>query len=164
MGLDWALSEDFTVLTVACRDCNKVVDWERFNQLDYTFQRERVINMAGRWSAAILPERNSIGEPNIEILIQRGLTVLNGPDRSPGFNTSATTKPALIQGLAMALEHDGFKVPHEYADELRSYEVETMVSGHPKFSAPSGMHDDRIISLALAWQALAYSPYGGIHA
>ena len=33
----------FTVLTLACRECNRVVAWERFNQIDYSFQRMKVI-------------------------------------------------------------------------------------------------------------------------
>jgi len=155
MGVDWALSRDWTVLTVVCQECNKVVDWDRFNKLDFTYQREKLVSMAGRWNVTgVLPERNSIGEPNIEMLVDR-VVVISGPDGKTGFNTTSTTKPALIQKLANALEHEGFKVPKEYADELRSYEVETMVSGHPKFSAPEGQHDDRVISLALAWWAIS---------
>jgi len=154
MGVDWALSEDFTVLTVACRDCNRVVDWDRFNQLDFTYQRERLYTMAGRWKPVILPERNSIGGPNIEIVQQR-YQVVRGPDGLPGFNTSATTKPALIQQLAAGLEHSGFLVPLDFAEELRTYQVDT-TSTHPKFSAPAGMHDDRVISLALAYWQLAH--------
>ena len=155
MGVDWALSADYTVLTVGCRDCGRIVGWDRFNQIDYTYQRERVIDTARRWNVAgVLPERNSIGEPNIELLIAAGLPILDGPDGVPGFSTTATTKPALIQRLASGLEHDGLKVPRDYGDELRSYEVETMASGHPRFSAPDGQHDDRVISLALAWWAM----------
>jgi len=153
-GLDWAMSQDYTVLTISCRECNRVVWWDRFNQIDYTYQRSRVIEALNRWSSCVMPERNSIGEPNIELLIQAGVVVLSGPDGKPGFTTTATTKPALIQRLAAGLEHDNYLVPVEYADELRSYEVETMASGHPKFSAPSGRHDDRVISLALSWWAI----------
>ena len=154
-GLDWALSQDWTVLTLACRDCNRVVAWDRFNQIDYTYQRGRIIDACKRWGVqGLLPERNSIGEPNIELLIAADIPILSGPDDKPGFNTTATTKPALIQKLAGALEHDGLHAPRDYADELRSYEVETLSSGHPRFSAPDGMHDDRVISLALAWWAM----------
>lgn len=152
-GLDWAMSEDFTVLTIACRDCNRVVDWDRFNQIDYTYQRIRIIDRLKRWGAHVLPERNSIGQPNIELLRQE-VQVLSGPDNLAGFNTSATTKPMLIQGLASALEHSEFKIPAEYADELLSYQVELTTVGHPKFGAPAGQHDDRVISLALAWYAM----------
>lgn len=152
MGVDWAMSEDYTVLTVACRDCNRVVDWERFNQINFTYQRERLDDMAHRWNAFVLPERNSIGQPNIELLT---CNVLPGPDGNPGFNTGATTKPALIQRLASAIERGSFRVPVEYADELRSYQVESAANGHLKFSAPVGMHDDRVMSLALAWWAIS---------
>jgi hypothetical protein len=154
MGVDWALSNDYTVLTVGCRDCNRVVDWQRFNNLDFTYQRERLVSMADRWHiSGCLPERNSIGEPNIELLRDR-VPIMAGPDKLPGFLTTATSKPGLIQALANALEHDGFQVPRDYADELRSYEVELSMAGHPKFSAPSGQHDDRVISLALCWWAM----------
>ena len=159
-GVDWALSGDFTVITIGCRDCGCIVDWERFNQLDFTYQRERLYSLVSRWNVSnILPERNSIGEPNIEILLQRGLPIGNGPDGKPGFNTSATTKPALIQGLATALEHEGFQVPADYKDELLAYEVEMSMSGHAKFSAPQGQHDDRVISLALCWYAMSHIPW-----
>ena len=153
-GLDWAQSDDYTVLTIACRDCNKVVDWDRFNQIDFTYQRERVIDKLSRWGAAVLPERNSIGQPNIELMRDR-VTVLGGPDNLPGFMTTATSKPALIQALASGLEHDRFLIPAEYADEMLSYQVEVMAGGHQKFEAPRGQHDDRVISLALAWWAMS---------
>jgi len=100
-----------------------------------------------------MPERNSIGQPNIELLREH-VHVLAGPDRMFGFNTSATTKPQLIQRLAAAIEHDGFLVPVEYADELRSYQVSVGESGHAKFGAPDGAHDDRVISLALSLWAI----------
>lgn len=154
MGVDWALSQDYTVLTVACRDCHKVVDWDRFNKIDFTYQREKLVGLAHKWDAAVMAERNSIGEPNLEMLRER-VKLLTGPDNRPGFNTTSTTKPGLIQGLANALERSEFQVPADYADELRVYQVETLAGGHPKFSAPEGQHDDRVISLALAWYAMS---------
>jgi hypothetical protein len=155
MALDWGLSGDYTVQGVGCCDCNKVVDWERFNEMDYIYQREKVKTMYRRWECeSIMPERNSMGLPNIEILIQDGLNVLDGVDDKPGFNMTASTKPPLIQGLAVAFEQDNFQVPEEAADELRSFEVLTMASGHPKFSAPGGMHDDWVIMLAILRHAM----------
>lgn len=153
-GLDWAQAEDYTVLTLVCAECCRVVDWDRFNRLDYTYQREKIISMLERWQAAVLPERNSIGAPNIEMLRDR-VHVLSGPDNHAGFSTSTSTKPLLIQKLSAAIEHDGLQCPADYADELRSYEVETLAQGYPKFGAPDGKHDDRVISLALAWWAVS---------
>ena len=48
------------------------------------------------------------------------------------------------------MERGEVLLPVEYADELRAYEV-TVTSTNPKFSAPSGQHDDRVMSAALAW-------------
>jgi hypothetical protein len=102
----------------------------------------------------ILPERNSIGAPNIEMLIAAGLTVERGPDNAAGFNTTSATKAELIHRLATGIEKLELRAPKEYADELRAYEV-TVTTTNPKFSAPSGQHDDRVISLALAWWCAA---------
>lgn len=155
IGADWAISQDYTVLVAGCRQCNRVVDWERFNKIDYTYQRARLVDMAQRWGAKVLPERNSIGTPNIELLVDR-VDILSGPDGGKGFNTTATTKPELIQALASALEHHDFKIPADFADEFRTYQIEVTTAGHPKFSAPDGMHDDRVIAVALCWWGMTH--------
>lgn len=149
-GLDWALSEDFTVLTILCATCGVVVDWWRANRMDFTMQRLFIVEKLKHWHALVLPERNSIGAPNIEMLIAAGALVERGPDGGAGFNTTSSTKAELIQRLATGIEKGELKAPKEYADELRAYEV-TITTTNPKFSAPDGQHDDRVISLALAW-------------
>lgn len=149
-GLDWALSEDFTVLTILCATCGRVVDWWRANRMDFTMQRLFIVDKCDEWHAMVLPERNSIGAPNIEMLINAGTMVERGPDGGAGFNTTSSTKAELIQRLATGIEKGELKAPREYADELRAYEV-TITTTNPKFSAPEGQHDDRVISLALAW-------------
>ena len=40
-------------------------------------------------------------------------------------------------------------------NELQAYESERLPSGAVRYSAPGGMHDDHVISLALAWRAVA---------
>lgn len=146
MGVDWGKQNDFTVITVACKECNQVVDWLRFNKIDYHYQREQLVNMVKRWGvASILAESNSIGEPNIEELRRAGLPIR-------GFATTAASKPTLIEAFGLALQN-GFKVPKPAADELRSFEVETRSNGYPKYSAPEGLHDDWVISLALCERA-----------
>jgi len=147
MGVDWAKIHDWTVLTALCRDCGRVVDWDRFNKIDYHYQRERLKVLSDRWGVkTILAESNSIGEPNIEELRRAGLPVV-------GFATTSTTKPALIEGLGLALETNAITIPLDYMEELRAFEVETRRDGYPRYGAPAGMHDDRVISLALAWRA-----------
>lgn len=156
MASDWAKSNDFHVTGVACRDCKKVVDWERFNNVDYIYQRERMATLKDRWKpAGILPERNSIGEPNIELLVAQGWPIIRGPDTKFGFCTTPTTKPPLIEGLAQAFITYGFLVPKEAYEELTVYEVNIMPSGHSAFSAPDNKHDDWVMMLAILWWAMS---------
>jgi len=153
-GLDWGQTDDYTALTVFCADCGRVVDWWHGNRMDYATQRAAVLDVLRRWgNAPVLPERNSIGQPNIEEMQRAGAVVLTGPDGRPGFQTTALTKPNLIQRLAIAIERGDFSAPAEYAGELSVYQAETRLDGRQSYSAPSGAHDDRVISLALAWWA-----------
>ena len=39
-------------------------------------------------------------------------------------------------------------------DELSAYEAKKTASGY-KYGAPSGMHDDTVMALAIAWQGLS---------
>jgi hypothetical protein len=71
-----------------------------------------------------------------------------------GFATTAATKPPLIEALVVAIEKREISYPAlpELIGELESYEVSTNhVTGRPTYSAPEGMHDDCVMSLALAW-------------
>lgn len=157
-GLDWALSNDYTVLRIGCCDCARYVDGYRANRLDFSVQRLAIRDKLKYWyGCSVLPERNSIGEPNIEMLRSDGVSILPGPDGYGGFQTTGTTKPELIHRLAVAIERSDITLAKEDADELRSYEVQFTSGGHPQFSAPDGMHDDRVIANALMWWAMSYA-------
>lgn len=159
-GLDWGLSDDYSRLLVYCIDCNKAVDWWGANHMDYSMQRGFVGDRMRTWgNPSLLPERNSIGVPNIEMLMRDGLNIAHGPDGSPGFNTTSVTKSQLIMSLALGLDKKEPRLPKEYAGEMRAYEVEVTTT-NPKFSAPDGQHDDRVMSAALTWWQVthAYDP------
>jgi len=149
-GVDWGKSNDFTVITLGCRDCHKIVAWDRFNKIDYTLQRGRLKTLADVWRPVrILAESNSIGEPNLEMLQREGMPV-------EGFATTASSKPPLIEGLVLALERNELQLPEEYRGELMSYELKVNpVTARTTYSAPDGMNDDRVISAALLWRAMS---------
>ena len=126
--------------------------------MDYSMQRGFIIETLKKWQGVqLLPERNSMGAPNIEELA-RDVVIANGMDNAKGFNTTASSKSELIMKLALALQKQEIKLPKEYADELRAYEVE-MSTANPKFSAPSGQHDDRVIAAALAWWCASHQSW-----
>lgn len=154
MGVDWGKSNDYTRLRVLCRDCRKMVDWDGFNKIDYHFQRDRLKLLADRWpNVRSIAEENSIGVPNIEEMRRDGLVVMP-------FNMSGTSKPPLIEALSLAIEQGNVQLPKEDADELEAFEVRINPNNnHPSYSAPQGMHDDRVIADALTVFGLN-RPYG----
>jgi len=155
-GLDWGKENDFTVIGIACRQCNRIVDWDRFNQIDWAFQRARIKQYHDKWSVREwLPERNSIGSPNIEALRDMDITIAIGPDNEYGWQMSAPNKADLIEGLHMGLL-DGFRIPREWRDEFAAFEITTRPIGPAKFSAPEGIHDDCVIAAALVYRQLSY--------
>lgn len=146
MGGDWGQQNDFTTLGVMCVTCKREVETDRFNQVNWAIQRGRVRAMYERWQPGyILLESNSIGGPNIEALQNDGLPVT-------GFETTAQSKPQLIQSLVLALEKQEFTFINDPVTigEMEAYEEKrSALTGRPQYSAPEGMHDDTVIRAAL---------------
>jgi hypothetical protein len=151
MGVDWGKHQDFTVLSVFCQQCGREVAIDRFNQIDYAFQRGRLKALSDKWHAQrILAETNAMGEPIVEQLHRDGLPVT-------AFDTTATSKPPLIESLALAFEREeAHWIDNPVATaELEAYERKVAaVTGRSSYSAPAGMHDDTVMARALAWRAV----------
>lgn len=152
-GLDWAQKRDYTVLTVMDRAKRQMVDLDRFNGVDWSLQRGRVKAMIDKWKIGrVLAESNSIGGPNIEALQAEGLPIYP-------FETTAQSKPPLIENLALGLERGELAIFDDpvLIGELAAYERKVSpATGRSQFSAPEGLNDDCVISLALAWRATMY--------
>lgn len=152
-GVDWGKQNDFTVISIGCADCRVELARDRFNQIDYTFQRGRLYALLDAWDVkAVLPERNSIGEPIIEQMLRDGVPIIEGPDEKPGFMTTATTKPPLIENLALAFERVEWQFQPDplWLSELEAYErVISPITGRSQYNAPEGLHDDTVIARAL---------------
>lgn len=149
-GVDWAQKQDFTAISVGCMTCMTELELDRFNKIEWAFQRGRLHTLCTKWGVSdILAEENSIGSPNIEALQRDGLPVR-------GFQTTASSKPPLIQSLALSLEKVEFKfLPNKIASvELEAYESKVNTNtGRASYSAPDGMHDDTVIARALMREA-----------
>lgn len=157
MGVDWGKQNDFTAISIGCKDCQQELAIDRFNKIDYAFQRKRLESLVDQWYVrGILPERNSMGEPIIEQLMRDGLPVQRGHDGDFGFQTTASTKPPLIENLALAFEKEewAFIDNPTWNAELEAYErTVSSATGRSKYNAPSGMHDDTVMARALMLRA-----------
>lgn len=150
-GVDWARLHDFTAISIICCHCRCEVTLDRFNQIGWAFQRARVLSLLNAWNAkAVLVETNSIGSPNLEALEQHARKDCN----VAGFETTARSKPELIQSLALCLERKELQwLPDPVArHELIAYEATITDSGNTKYGAPEGQWDDTVIARALAWR------------
>lgn len=150
-GVDWAQIKDYTVIIVMDAKTKQVVDIDRFRGVDWALQRGRLASLYAKWPAvSILAEANSIGGPNIEALQREGLPVYS-------FMTTGKSKPTLIESLVLAFERNEISIPDNdiLISELEAYErVVSDYTGHSRYNAPEGMHDDCVMALALAhWQA-----------
>lgn len=150
MGVDWGKSNDFTVLTVLDVESRSMVAFDRFNQIDYTVQLGRLTALHERYRThAIIAESNSMGTPIIEQMQRQGLPVIP-------FATTNSTKQAAIDALALAFERADIAILPEpvLVGELQGYEMTRLPSGLMRYGAPEGMHDDTVMSLAIAWHGL----------
>lgn len=147
-GVDWGKTNDYTVISVLDEKSRELVYMDRFNQIDYAVQRGRLRALYDRFNPSyIIAESNSIGEPIIEQLRRDGMRVRP-------FNTTNATKTEAIEALALAFERGDIRIiPDEtLINELQAYELERLPSGAVRYSAPDGLHDDCVMSLAIAWQ------------
>jgi hypothetical protein len=134
---------------------------ERFNQIGWALQRARLVECWRKWRpAAILAEENSIGQPNIEAL-QQGDPEKGVPSLPvQGFTTTNASKTAIIEELVLDIENRRLTYPPIPAllAELQAYEMTKLPSGLIRYGAPSGMHDDTVMALALARRAAGHVP------
>lgn len=149
-GIDWAFSNDYTCVSVMDANTRRQVYLDRFNGVDYTLQRQRLIALAHDYPpTAVVSEANAMGRPNNEVLRAAGLPIQD-------FTTGAASKAVIIETLAGAIERADVQLLNDPAQvaELQAYEGQRQPGGGVKYGAPAGMHDDTVIALALAYHAL----------
>lgn len=153
-GVDWGRSEDYTCISVVCRDCAREVARDRFHQIAYTYQRGRLLEMLRFWNVRLLvPEVNAMGDPVMAELENdpgfRGLSV-----RIMRFYTSSKSKAEIIDRLRLAFERELCQWQEDpiWTRELLAYEMTINPNtGNPSFGAREGLHDDTVMARALAW-------------
>lgn len=149
-GVDWGKSHDFTAVAIVNKSTRELVHIERFNEIGWALQRGRLKALADKWKPKrIIAETNAMGDPNVEALQREGLKV-------KGFQTTAQSKPPLIESLALAFEREEIHIVNDpvLVSELQAYTMERLLSGRFRYSAPSGMHDDTVIATALAFYGM----------
>jgi len=149
-GVDVAAAVDYTVISVFDSQAKEQVYIDRFNRVDYNVLEDRLWACYNRFHMqAMAIETNSIGQPVIDNLAARGMGIIP-------FTTTSASKQMAITRLQAAFEHGEIKIlniPGQIG-ELLSFESRRSPSGSFTYSAPEGMHDDYVMSLAIGWYAI----------
>ena len=145
IGCDIAKHTDWTVCIAMDARSGRCLDMERFNQLDWPLQRNRIAAFVKRWNGRLVMDATGVGDPIYDDL-RRVLP------RVEPFRFSATSKRELVQGLMVAVEQRRVSWPATWeilTAELKRYEYEIGPTGQVSYAAPSGYHDDCVMALAL---------------
>lgn len=146
MGVDLAKTEDFTVLSVIDSATRNLVSLDRFQDISWSEQKLRIQDLALKYNNALcIVDSTGVGDPIFEDLQNSGVSC-------QGYKFTNESKHRLIEQLAIVIEQRQITFPNidYFVQELMNYEYSITESGRIVYSAPSGKHDDCVISLGLA--------------
>lgn len=156
IGVDVAKHEDYTVLIVVDTKEKQVVNFERFNNIEWGFIKKRIFSKAILYNnAEVIIDATGVGDPVFDDLRRAGLHIIP-------FKFTNTSKTQLIENLSIIIQNKQIQFPAipELMNELDIFEIMTTPGGAVKYSAPKGLHDDCVIALALAcWDIEKISEY-----
>lgn len=137
-GIDLAKSFDHTVI-IGLDKNGSVCHFERF-QKDWRQTTNTILELP---NLPICIDSTGVGDPIGEDIARLREVEL--------MKFTATSKQQMMEGLAAAIQQRKITFPEGLIkDELEQFEFEYTRTG-VKYSAPSGLHDDCVCALALAW-------------
>jgi len=132
---------------------------DRFNQVDWLIQVERIAAMARRFRVdEVIADATGLGDPVVEQLRRE---LASDEIAVTGYDISSVQKKArLIEPLALAFERGELLIVDDavLVAELQAYQQERLPGGQVKYGAPEGLHDDAVMALALGWHRAQYRP------
>lgn len=141
-GLDLARKADWTVL-VGLDQYGHVSRFWRHQGGTWNELVDAIVGQVG--DVPVHVDATGVGDVVVEQLRMRGVNVRP-------FVFTASSKQDLMQSLRIALAESRIKYPDgPIRSELECFEYSMGAGGRVSYSAPSGMHDDCVCALALAW-------------
>lgn len=144
-GIDLGRHMDWTVITIADTATNKVVFQDRFNQLDWTYQKDQIKNDVRKYNnATCVLDTTGLGDTVYDDLTNDGLSI-------EPYHFTNVTKNLLINNLMRTMDNGLVQLPadDELVSEFEAFGFEITDKGNITYGAPKGWHDDIVISVAL---------------
>jgi phage FluMu gp28-like protein len=149
-GVDLAKSSDWTVI-IGLDKNGAVCHVDRF-QKDWRQTTRTILDLP---MAQIAIDSTGVGDPIGEDIARIRDVEL--------FKFTSNSKQQIMEGLALAIQQRLVQFPEGHIkDELEQFEFEFTRTG-VKYSAPAGLHDDCVCSLALAWHKYRNGARGSGH-
>ena len=151
MGVDLAKVQDYTTIRVYDRETNSLVYSDRFQTLEWPFQKRRIAATATRFNKALtVIDATGLGDPIADDLIRAGVSILP-------FKLTEQTKKDIIEKLSIWIEQKKIKLlpSQEALLEYENFSYEIGSTGKVRYGARPGYHDDIVIGDALAVWHLA---------
>lgn len=155
IGVDWGTGtgNDNTVLTVGQLKDGKIGISEQivFNDKNAKETISEIVKLCNRLrdngiqNIEVVVEKNSIGNVYGQLLID----ALPDSIQFTYFNTTNRSKDRIVKQLITCFENDRIVLPDDpkLSTELSLYQCTISSTGQPVYNAPSGQHDDRVMSL-----------------
>lgn len=146
IGADLAKVQDYTVLTVYDRSNNNQVWQDRFNKLEWPFQKKKIEELAKYYNNALVSiDSTGVGEPIFEDLQRSGVAI-------EPYQFTNNSKKELIEKLVIWIEQKKLRMLNipETISEFNNFTYDISSTGKVRYEAPQGFHDDIVISHALA--------------
>ena len=148
-GIDLAKSTDFTAI-IGLDSGGNVAYFDRF-QMDWNSTKQAILQLPKK---PMLIDSTGVGDPIVEDLQREGRHIM-------GLKFTQVSKQQLMLGLQTAIQSRKIGYPEGHiVKELEVFEYQYSATG-VKYSAPSGFHDDCVMSLALAYQNLSQNTGSG---
>lgn len=159
IGADWGKMNDYTVFTAIDYEhkYRRVCGFQRFNGVSYVQAVRELYHFAKNFKQCGLLNHDITG---VGQAIDDMVAQVNLPTQ--GITFTNKSKSEMVNQLILAFQKKEISLPYwqEMIRELDAYEVVTTALGNYRYAAPegSGIHDDIVSSLMLAWSAaLEYS-------
>lgn len=146
MGVDLAKVQDYTVIAVYDRTDNHQVYQDRFNKLEWPFQKNKLVDISRFYNNALIYlDATGVGDPIADDLLRAGVGV-------EPIKFTNESKKEMVQKMAMWIEQAKIHIlpdPLTIA-EFNSFTYDVSSSGRIQYNAPVGLHDDIVFAHALA--------------
>jgi phage FluMu gp28-like protein len=165
LGVDLAKYQDWTVITPFCLNTFKVGEMDRFNQVDWPLQKAKIEAKYYQWQKPIVRiDSTGVGDPIVDDLIAMGVDInRDAPkEQEEAVKFTETRRRQLLDNLAINIEQRRIQLPNDegLVAELESMQYTLTKAGKVRVAVPEGLHDDRIMSLALAVWGAGDKPIG----